>query len=137
MCTLRKACLNFCLFLRCSVFRSLPLIADRSRFVSLMQALSSKDCSRNAARALVAFLVSRVVPFNVIYMLESFFPAEERIRLRPYVAEFILLFCPLLSGERRSMLEAVAAGSASDQQMVLFSEILEKEVTFYNSSYVK
>lgn len=107
-----------------SIIQSFPHPVDHARFSILLRALGTSDSARDAARAVVAFLVSRAVSLPTILTLEPFFPTSERGNTLRYVAEFVLLFSPLIRGERRALLEAVATGTATVAQLTQFADTL-------------
>jgi hypothetical protein len=114
----------FFLFSVCRIVNLLESKTDRSLFMRYMVALGDPQHVRASLRAALAFLVSHSVPFNLIVRLEHYLPVDERALLPRHIAEFLLLFSPLVQGEQREMLVAVCAGRGSDAQWCAFINLL-------------
>jgi hypothetical protein len=92
-----------------------------------MLGLGDKARARDSLRATLAFMVSHDVPFDLLVRMEHYAPANERgSKLARHIAEFLLLFSPMLQRERRETLSAVAVGCDSDVQRLAFLDLLRK-----------
>jgi hypothetical protein len=115
-------CVSNCLL--SSVVNVLESRVDQNLFIRYMIGISEGRQVRESLRAVLAFMIAHDVPFDLLVRLEHFLPDYERRRLSCHVAEFLLLFSPMMQGDRRDTLRAVAAGKNNEAQRAMFIELL-------------